>query len=790
MNLGNEKSVFKPVESVTPFTSAPALPATYTGVARVGTTLYVGDGGAAVAIGGSSTTVTLLSSNTASQNTAAIQAALDSNTGKVIVNGSGTLSVRGWLILPSNTYLEINCNLLAENGRASPVIRNRYCGQLSGASNLSRVDNVATVNDVLHTKKAGDTVWVSGGSDASYRGLATVLSTGLTENSWSYASTGTNGTVASGTWYNMIPIRRFLAGSSFSATTGIITVTDPNHDLKPGFNIYTANSAGSTFAPGMITVIKVTKDTWSYKVTGTSGVGTGTTYLSYDYNIIIAGIGQIDGNRLNQGNAGGGNSQQLSTVLVGCVNNLMVKIPLMGSSLRGIQLSNCTSVVLNDRCSFFDVLVGAQFEGGADNVLVDLSYSSSCQFADITQQRADDYIAFTGVVYAAGVAGNYDDMISPYGLTFFRNIDVRKLVATNSLNGVKITASSTCPYLGVFNIGSIKGQLQDNNSLLGAGSAISIIDDGPGLLGTALDTLNIQGPIEWSCLNGVAQQAALMVLNGTGTIKKINANCLLNSYSNNSAVRMSGMTVDTFTITDSKFTEDGNGTSNPFVMNAGLIKHLNFQNCTVEDQNVFYAYGSAVIYHLSLKNIYLNPQSTTLTVLNLSIDLGLKTIDIDGLKTNPASTVYANKIIFFNYAILAAPLSITLKNINLTTGVFMGTDSTSATGTVNVFVDSSVTWAPSATYQFIRAGALTWNVHLQSGASIPAEKLFFFGYGISTLRLNGSSSSAKVNMNDAASYGSAQMSSVSLVGDEVYNSTAGTLPIGRLVNRAAGWSAI
>jgi hypothetical protein len=44
MNLGNERAIFKPVESVTPFASVAALPITYTGVARVGTELYVGDG--------------------------------------------------------------------------------------------------------------------------------------------------------------------------------------------------------------------------------------------------------------------------------------------------------------------------------------------------------------------------------------------------------------------------------------------------------------------------------------------------------------------------------------------------------------------------------------------------------------------------------------------------------------------------------------------------------------------------------------------------------------------------
>ena len=51
----------------------------------------------------------------------------------------------------------------------------------------------------------------------------------------------------------------------------------------------------------------------------------------------------------------------------------------------------------------------------------------------VVGQQMDDYIAFTGVKFANGAAGNYDSTISPYGLTYFSGIDVRRAYPVNCL---------------------------------------------------------------------------------------------------------------------------------------------------------------------------------------------------------------------------------------------------------------------------------------------------------------------------------------------------------------------
>lgn len=243
MNLGNEKSIFKPVESVTPFTSVGALPSPYTGVARVGTDLYVGDGSAAVAVGGGAgTVVNLASGNTASQNTAAIQAALDL-AGDVYVVGSGVRLINATLIIKSNTKLILSSDLilrLATSANCNMLRNTAWSGTAKTVTAVSVTNPtiagspavLATASIIAHGKNVGDFVYIHGVTPDIYNGIWEVYS--KTTDTLSYIMAYDVGdAIASGagTKHAYIPpsaasdIYAINASNAISATSGVTTVT-------------------------------------------------------------------------------------------------------------------------------------------------------------------------------------------------------------------------------------------------------------------------------------------------------------------------------------------------------------------------------------------------------------------------------------------------------------------------------------------------------------------------------------------------------------------------------------
>lgn len=747
------------------------------GVYNIGGSLYTVVGGELNSNG----YITLSSLNTAEQNTTIIQAALDSGAKTVKVSSTGN-SLIGNLFIRSNTQLILDADLKAPVGRNAPIIRSYHYGYVAPSTSASRTSNIATILTNNSGFKVGDVLSISSGSDASFRGIVTV--TAATNSSYSYASSGANGTVASGSFYNVIRLRRSLPGTAFSASGGYITVTDPGHNIRPGFDLYLVNTGGSTFAPGMVRVTKISADTWTYYISGASGIDTGTTYLSYDYDISITGSGSIDGNRLGLGSQPGG-AALFSTTLFGATNNLEIGIPIGGSSIRGVNCFNCADVRLIDRWFAFDVLVGAQFEGGANGVLVDSKIKGDSIFHNTSSQQADDYIAFTGVLNVSGAVGNYDNMVSPYGLTSFKGIDVRSISMTNALNGVKLTSSAVCPFIGIINIGTIRGDLSDNSPLKHPVAGISIIDDGPGLVGTSIDTLRVTGALEWegAIAAGTAEH---IVINGTGTIKRLDASGLLGSANLTAVVSMLGATVHSMVISQSRFPSQT--LDMPFKLTGGTIGELIINECSGTLRGELLYLAGVTIDTINIRNFSVcATTNNTGTLINYTNTSTIGKIIINGLRQSTEST---NKLlrVMLNGKTALNTLKVFLSNIDITTATFFTVDATAATGSITVVCDKTVSWTNSGTFEFIRAGSYNWTVLFSDGFAIPVEKLFFFGYGISTLRVNGASSTAQINLNNATTYASAQMAPVN--GDEAYNSTTGAITIGRKVRRAGAWTDI
>lgn len=670
-------------------------------------------------------------------NTSAIQAALTAG-GLVQITTPGTyyLSPTTSLVMPSKTtfYRGPGVRLLSLDGRVCPVIRNKYAGNLIAGPQLVRASNVVTVSEIGHTKAAGDQVFVgaasSSGTDSSFLTLATV--TAATSTTWSYASTGSNGTAGASTvFYSLIPVRQTLDGTAFVATATYVTVTEAGHDKRPGMNVWIGKAGGDNFAPGVVQVIKVSASTWTYKTASAAGTASGTFALSYDYDITIDGEGTIDGNRAGLGSPVTGSNMQTAVAWFGCVSGLRINSRIGGSNFRGVATFNCANVLLDKMWSPFDTLVGYQAEGGGQNHIIDQAAIGASVMDMSTAQQTDDYVAFTGTACVGG-GGNYDNTCSPYGLTFFSGLEIRRINPINALNGVKMTTTgASCPFVGTIKIGAIYGRALDNNPLLTRGNALNLFDDGPGLVGTIADIIDIAGPIEWTSPTGasaiklagagsvnavylrgmnVAPSVTTGVIFGnTVTIKllEIDASQFAPLGTNNVGINCNAGTIRKIKVRDSLITV---GTSQPFLyLNGATVGAIEFDGCQVAGESS--GVGDLVQYGTAAS---------------------LAAITYRGTRRITGGNGFGSILSLDNVA--AGTVDIEISDHDVTSASGMRSSGTGVTGTFNVFLGPKVRWAATGGNNFLQMGGGTWNLYGNSAnrATLPATRVFLTGFGTPT----------------------------------------------------------
>lgn len=827
-----------------------------------------------------------ISYGTAAATTAANLAILNAasaNGGEVILpGGRGTILVSGgpW-ILPSNTRISggAGTRIKAAAGRAQPFIINKNAGVLHGAIYAVRSSNVVTWQDKQHWRKVGDVLFINGGPDASFRGVVTVTS--ISANSWTCASVGSNSTAGTlGQYYNVIPVRRSLAGSAFVAqgSTGYINVADPGHDLRPGDGVYLGQDGGSAFAPGIVFVTRVDANQWTFFVSGLTGTGTGTIILNYEQEISIDCAAILDGNRdgtVNQQDPG--HDVRLSAAWVGLINGLCLNAVIGGSSIRGVASNNCNAVYLGPRFEGFDCLVQYQAEGGGSGCVVDQAASGSSQLdtlypvsvsvasttrggsgnlvATVTTtvphnlrpncsistagftpaqfnvgvvqliaasgstftynmatapandatvmgsynaaQQCDDAIAFTGTQFASGAAGNYDSVISPYGLTFYEGIEVRSINAYNSLNGLKLTAMASCPFKGVVKVGRIFGGQKDGLTLKTPGAAVRVMDDGPGLVGTKLDSLVIDGPIDWASAKDGSVANALQV-SGAGTIRQIHVANAAPTLGVTSVVQIGGSTIDLVDVDKSYFLDLGSGRPSIQILAGATVQKLKVRNADALMNTSFamVALTGGICRAIEFENIVVDAAAVnTGKLLSLfSTSAGLRSVTFRGITSKNGGLAIGSLMEFGGTAMAFGTIDVYIDDVDLSSSCVITTSLATNTGTLNVYLGPKVRWAPSGSLAFLQVGGTAstfFNLFGQHGTVIPAQKALLFGYGTAVFRLHLPSSAAQVNVNDT---GYNTMGGV-VNGDVVWNSaasgTAGTtLAIGPVIRRSGAWAVL
>ena len=287
--------------------------------------------------------------------------------GRVTLYGTGTAWVDQGILLKGPVELVVPTGMVLKSsaGRKQPLIRNFYCGQIHAAATFTRSANVVTVNDPGHSLTVGQPLLIQNGPDATYVGLVTVLA--ATVSYWTYASTGSNG--AAGTtaqFYDVIPWRQTVTAASVTSVSGRVQVSDPGHGKTPGMQVFVLGTGNlSTFAPNpgaLVQVAKVSIDHWWYYLGAATGTAAESVHFSWEDPIRITGGGTIDGNRLNVGSIPTGNEAKSSVVLFGNCQ-MFIDVAMGGSSIRGLQASNCYDVQLGPNWKGFDNLVAFQAEG-------------------------------------------------------------------------------------------------------------------------------------------------------------------------------------------------------------------------------------------------------------------------------------------------------------------------------------------------------------------------------------------------------------------------------------------
>ena len=403
----------------------------------------------------------------------------------------------------------------------------------------------------------------------------------------------------------------------------------------------------------------------------------------------------------------------------------------------------------------------------------------------VVGQQMDDYIAFTGVKFANGAAGNYDSTISPYGLTYFSGIDVRRAYPVNCLNGIKLTADSTCPFIGVTRIGAVIARQLDNTPGKSQNSAVMVFDDGPGLVATKIETLQLDGPFEWTTPAGSTSGG--ITLQGAGTVEAVIARSINGVVGPTALVYVGGMTIDLLDISDSKFPALGAGKP-AFQLLGGTIRKLKIRNSRPvigASQTLVYISG-ATVNDIEVESMLINSLATGAGDLIQYVAAGgLRSITFRGIRNKQSGNAFGSLLSIGDIAV--GTLDIYLDDCDFQSANGITAPGTGATGTINLHVSKRTRWAPSGGNNFAQFGGGTVSVIGDYGCVIPADKLALFGYGSPTYRLHMPSSTAGVNIN-GANYSGAQV--VPVNGDQLFNNNAGVLAIGPVVRRAGVWAAL
>lgn len=164
----------------------------------------------------------------AAANSAAIQAAIDAG-GPVRIATPGLVYVAATHLLPNDAQVSVSKSTTLKPAGAAMfnIFRNRSSAGFAYGASFVRAANVVAVTEAGHSRKVGDQVLISQlATDTSFNGLAVVMASNPAAGTWTYASTGSNGSPTGFGWIHEASLQ--IPAASFARTVTAQTGTISN----------------------------------------------------------------------------------------------------------------------------------------------------------------------------------------------------------------------------------------------------------------------------------------------------------------------------------------------------------------------------------------------------------------------------------------------------------------------------------------------------------------------------------------------------------------------------------
>ena len=362
--------------------------------------------------------ISLSSGNTAAQNTALIQAALNAQ-GIVTLAGSGIAQINP-IYVSKNTQLIQAANLilkLADNTNA-PMITNSSCHMTINPANIALVGGVLTITAPGHSYSVGQQIYCEDFlGNTSLNGPQTI--TAITATSYSFANGGSVPTNVGTSQYVFTSRYNPIPAASFVRASNLVTVSEANHTRLNGDHVYIAGLATDTSFNGAVEIVSTVRNvSWTYASTGANGSPTGTAQVLGDNNITLD-LKELDYNRANNTNLNYDNNGNI--IMLGNLGNSKISVA------NALDNAIHSGFIYNAGYCDFPIF---RSTGG----VVNLQFESACNgitCGDISAIGGADDILAWGVSSSTGI---YANVAAPCGSYSMGTLYV------NSINGQSVTA--------------------------------------------------------------------------------------------------------------------------------------------------------------------------------------------------------------------------------------------------------------------------------------------------------------------------------------------------------------
>ncbi|RTL40560.1 MAG: hypothetical protein EKK53_15340 [Burkholderiales bacterium] len=368
----------------------------------------------------------------------------------------------------------------AGGGKPFHLMRNRASHGAIYVNGIVPAGGVITIQEPGHPWAVGDVVYVENmqGSNTALNGPQTVLSA-VPGVSWTYAATGAGPTNAA-TVLAFTSRYNPMAGSRFTRTSNVVTVSDPGHRRGVGDRLWVAGLGGANSFNGAIEITAIVPGvSWSYANVGTNETATGTAQVLGDRNISVDY--ELSGNIDNLTYSG---QWGVHITQFGNVSGLeeVIRDARLGWGGRVANHYNVSDVSVPYARASYRCSVLLQFDSYCDRVVVGNAFG---------ENLGDDVVAW-GVTAASGA---FAETAAPCGPGNMGTLTFGEIYGVSPTGVLKLYCQTG------YSLGKVKGRrlygtgplaIGDSNTGVSGGNLTSLMIDDVDLTPTSSSTSQVQ----------------------------------------------------------------------------------------------------------------------------------------------------------------------------------------------------------------------------------------------------------------------------------------------------------